>query len=74
MKHGGSQRHQHIWGNLSTLAPTSPQFHLYRCHCRVVLPGSERLKDSQAVKANDRGHHQVAVQQIHQGAKTLAIF
>lgn len=32
----------------------------YRRHGRVVLPGRERLKDAQAVKAEDGGHHQVA--------------
>lgn len=41
---------------------TTPQSSLasYRRHGRVVLPGRERLKDAQAVKAEDGGHHQVA--------------
>lgn len=45
--------------------------HLYRCHGCVILPGSETLKDTEAVEANDGRHHQVAVQQINQRPKTL---
>ena len=67
----GSQTHQHLGSNLSTLSPTSPHpvfpSHLYRCHGCVILSGSESLKDAQAVEADDRGHHQVAVRQIDQG-------
>lgn len=42
--------------------PADPRSSLasYRRHGRVVLPGRERLKDAQAVKAEDGGHHQVA--------------
>lgn len=41
-----------------------PPSHLYRCHGCIVLSWSKTLKDSQAVEANNRGHHQVAVEQI----------
>lgn len=34
---------------------------IYRCHGRVVFPGSEAFKHSQAVEADNGGHHQIAV-------------
>lgn len=64
MNHRGSQTHHQE----ESQHPVRP-LHPYRCHGCVILPGSQLRKSSQAVKANDRGHHQVAVQPISQGTK-----
>lgn len=64
MSHSGqlpTNRVSLSWVARKRRGPSPSQTLPYLCHSCVILPGSEILKKTKAVEADDRGYHKIAV-------------